>query len=475
MNFGIDFGTTNSACIGIQEGRRAIKYNDGSGNPFPSLIIIDRMTEKVYCGRKAWMQREELSESCEVIPSVKTYLGTDKTWKIKGKVWTPEMVAAEVFLGLKSQVQKQSGVAELNEAVVSIPVGFAPEKRVALRKAAQMAGIEIKSFVSEPTAAFFCHYDEVKFHTRLGVFDWGGGTLDVSIIENRNGRVKELATGGIRLGGDDIDRKLAEWAHSVIATEKNCSLSFEQMPPNARDKLIAYCEQAKKELTYDDRTEIRFWKYGDIDEVALSIDIETFSGLIRYDVEKAIDCFEECLKNARISLEELDCILMVGGSVNLRPFIETVNKRWKGKEFYPRESDWSVAQGAAGLSVNPGQYFLAQSVGVIMSDDSFYPILKEGEPVIIDDQISCTFALVEDSDTANFIFSDGMGVSLGNLHAPTYGFFKEKIDLKTAVDKNLILTVVVKSQNRSVKNTWNFTGLRLNYQLPVSLQVTSDG
>jgi Molecular chaperone len=129
MDFGIDFGTTNSACTGILEKRREIPYRDNFGNPFPSLIVIDRVTGEVFCGRDAWRKREELSESCEIIPSVKTHLGTDKTWQVAGKIWTPVMVATEVFLGIKQQVARGAGNVQLEQAVVAVPVGFSSEKR----------------------------------------------------------------------------------------------------------------------------------------------------------------------------------------------------------------------------------------------------------------------------------------------------------------------------------------------------------
>ena len=101
MDFGIDFGTTNSACTGIQDKKYARNYSDEYGNPFPSIVIIDRVTGLVYCGREAWLKKEALRESCEIVTSIKTHLGTDKLFYIAGKKWTTEMVAAEIFLGLK--------------------------------------------------------------------------------------------------------------------------------------------------------------------------------------------------------------------------------------------------------------------------------------------------------------------------------------------------------------------------------------
>lgn len=477
MEFGIDFGTTNSACVGIEDGRRVVKFTDGFGNPFPSLVIIDRITGRVYCGREAWRRREELRESCEVITSVKTLLDSDEIWNIAGRKWTPEIVAAQIFLALKERVEKRMGEDALKEAVVAVPVGFSATKREALRKAARLAGIEIKSFVSEPTAALFCHYEEVGHHTRIGVFDWGGGTLDVSIIENKNGRVKELSTAGLNIAGDYIDRLLAEWMHSRIAKKTNCRISFDKMPAEARDKMLAACEQAKRDLTWDERAEIRFLNYGQLGDVHESMDYETFSELIMPVVEKGIQCFNNCIRQAGINMTQLGCILMVGGSVNLRPLNERVAKEWNGKEIYPNDSDWSVGRGAASLSVSPGEHLLAQTVGVVMSDGSLYPLLKEGEAIAMHDFTSATFALVEDDLAANLVFSDGEGSILGYLNVPTFGFFREKIEIRARVDRSLILSVQARSLNRSVRTTkeWQYNALRVDYQLPVTqLEVSDD-
>lgn len=478
MDFGIDFGTTNSACVGIEDGRRVNRFTDGYGNPFPSLVIIDRTTGQVYSGRDAWRRREELRESCEVISSVKTLLDSGTVWKIAGRTWTPEMVAAQVFRALKDRVETRIGEDVLKEAVVAVPVGFTAGKRAALREAARLAGIEIKSFVSEPTAALFCHYGEVGQYTRIGVFDWGGGTLDVSVIENRNGRVKELATAGLNVAGDHIDRLMAESIHCRVIKKTNRRVSFDEMPPEARDKMLAACEQAKKDLTWDDQAEIQLVNYGDVEYVRESIDFESFSKLIAPVIEQAIHCFENCVRQARMSMSQLDCVLMVGGSVNLRSLSERVAQAWNGIEiYYPPDSDWSVAHGSASLSVSPGEHLLAQTVGLVLSDGSFYPLLREGEPAVAREYTVATFALVEDDPAASLVFSDGGGQILGYLNVPAFGFFREKIEVRAQVDRDFILRVEARSLNRSTRTTreWHYDALRVDYRLPVTwLEVTDD-
>ncbi len=476
FDFGIDFGTTNSACVGIIDGKRELQFGDQyDGSPFPSLVVIDPVTGKVECGREAWLKRQEYSENSEVISSVKTLLGSGKTWRIAGKNWTTEMVAAEIFKGLKRQIAAAGIKEEISEATVAVPVGFSAVKRAELRRAARLAGIEIKTFVSEPTAAFFRHYAETGFYNKIGVFDWGGGTLDVAVLENRNGLIKEAAVGGLYLGGDDIDLKIAHWVHNQVIKQKKATVSFDEMPSSARDMMIARCERAKKDLAVRDMVEIALNKYGDLGPFRVALDINKFSKLTEYEVESAIKCFEDTLRKAGISMEELGCVLMVGGSVKLAPFIERVEKRWKCDMIFPDESEWSVASGAAKLSVKPGNYQLAETIGVIMADDTLYPLIKAGD--VVDYQpVEFTFAMVEDSKTANFVFGDGHNV-LGYLHVPAFGFLKEQINLEAVIDEDLVFRVRAKSGKRSERYTeeWQHPGPKLCYQLPTGAEVDGVG
>lgn len=475
IKFGIDFGTTNSACVGIVEGRSEIRIGDGYSNPFPSLIAVDKFSgNQVYYGRDVWFRRQELGESCIIFSSIKNYLGTDWTKRIQNVEWLPEMVAAEIFQGLKKQAQEQSSVYNINRAVVAVPVGFLPEKRAKLRVAARAAGIEIESFVNEPTAALFYHLDEVWPYSKVGVIDWGGGTLDVSIVElgaQENGfrRVSELQIGGLKLGGDDIDMKVAEWAHSQIIMQKKADIPFSEMPPSSRDLLITRCEMAKKALTDEDLVDIRLNRYGDLGKVNIGLHIETLDQLTSNYVDQVIKCFEETLNRAGLSIADLGCVLMIGGSVQLRPFSDAVESRWNCYKFYPDDSDWSVARGAAALATNPGQYTLSSGIGVLLSDSSFYPLLEKGNK-INGEKRTYSFGLIEDSNTASFIFTDHRKNALGYLEVPAFGFFQEKINLETHVDKDLIFWAKAKSNNRSdeYERKWSYSSMALDYYLPVS-------
>lgn len=184
--FGIDFGTTNSATVGyvvMDQKPEAVKYGDEEGRPIPSVVAIDKTAGAVFTGRDAWDKKMELSESCEYISSVKTILDSEQIKTIAGCEWTAVDVASEVFKYLKANVHNRTGI-DMEEATVAIPVGFSASKRAKLREAAKKAGIHISSFISEPTAAFFANYNELKSSSVVAIFDWGGGTLDVSILQH---------------------------------------------------------------------------------------------------------------------------------------------------------------------------------------------------------------------------------------------------------------------------------------------------
>ena len=331
--FGIDFGTTNSATVGRILGKKSQKYGDEYGNPFPSLIVIDKVSGEVYCGRKAWERRRELAESCVVINSVKDYLGTDKVWKIAGKEWTPEIIASLILKGLKNEVRERSeSLLEMKEAVISVPVGFSHKKRKSLRKAAELADIKVKSFISESTSAILKRYKDIKMYSKIAIFDWGGGTLVVSIVDNSKGRINEIAVSGMNIGGDDIDLKIAKWFHSKIAAKKNLDVSFEDMSPNHQDLLLVKSEIAKKNLSEMDNVSIAMNKYGEAEFIRESLDINTFEELIEAEIDQAIRIFEDAVKKAGLNMIEIECVLMVGGSSNLRPLLEKIDERWGSRQ-----------------------------------------------------------------------------------------------------------------------------------------------
>ncbi len=463
--FGIDFGTTNSAVVAIvydKDWNRTLTFGDEYENPYPSLIAIDKNSGQVYCGRKAWEVRRKLQETCEIISSVKTYLGEEKIWNINGHTWTPEKVAAQLFMALKENVKEQYNV-NMNEAVVSIPVGFSPKKREALRVAAKLAGIKINSFISESTGAIFKNYKKIKPYRNIAVFDWGGGTLDVSVVKNVDGKINELAIKGEKLGGDDIDLKLARWVHSKIMKDKDGSLRFEDMDLNIQDNMIVKCENVKKQLADDDIAVITIPSYGEFGYVRIPINIDTFSLIFEPEIDKALECFNEAIKLANISMQELDCIIMVGGSSHLAPLQDRIEKDWKNINIeFPEDAEWNVAK----LNLSPGNVRLSQDIGLKLSDETFYPIMSK-DTIVNKKVIEDTFGITREEEVARFVFSDGIK-NLGYKSVPTYGFFQENINCKSYINENMVFNIDMKSKNKpkNFETNWQYYNLKFYYELP---------
>ena len=477
--YGIDFGTTNSATIGLDY-EHVGAYGDDHGQPYPSILAIDKVTGKVTgSGRDVWEHREKLRSTCEIITSIKTYLGTDKTWIIGNKTWYPKDVAAEILKGLKQQVKKKSGGNELESAIISIPIGFDPLRRRELRLAAAEAGINVKNFVSEPSAAVYKHYSDVAKWQKIAVFDWGGGTLDIAVVELNDGTVVELSTLGLKLGGDDIDKKIAEWAHKKILKATNGDKSFQEMSSNARDSMMVEAESVKRKMSSAKQSSLLLFDYDNIDAPAITIDAEKFESLIDPELTEATDSLQEAISRAHLSVDELGCILMVGGSSKLRGLVDRLDLEFDCEIIEPdKNSDWHVAHGAALLNDKQGGYKISQNIGLVLSDDTYYPLIKKGQ-TLNHKKRTLSFGLVEDSPAAQFIFVESKNNSpngfkvgrktIGYLNVPTYGFLYEPITLTFHIDDNLLLTASAESGNMPNNSTsWEFDELRFSYALPVN-------
>ena len=472
--FGIDFGTTNSATVGyvvLDEKPEMVKYGDEEGRPIPSVVAIDRTTGNVFTGRDAWDKKMELSESCEYIPSVKTILDTEQVKTIAGREWTAVDVASEVFKQLKANVKNRTGI-DMEEATVAIPVGFSASKRAKLREAAEKAGIRVRSFISEPTAAFFANYNELKSSSIVAVFDWGGGTLDVSVLQHINGKVYELATVGKDVAGDYIDSKIAKRIHAKIARKKGIEIAFEDMPSSAQDMMRVRAERAKRMLGDDDTATISINNYGAFGACRETLEYDWFADIVDPEVTMAMGCLEEAIHQSGVGLANIDRIVMVGGSSNLRPLLEKMDEKYGDKLFFPEETMWNVAQGAAMLAMTPGDFYSSQSIGIVLSDDAYYEILKPDTPVQGWEH-TCHFGIVDSSKEARFVFGGSPDIEASperfkTLSVPAYRFLQEQIVLKATIDPNMVFTVIAGSnmQPSEFRRLWEYTQLKCYYKLP---------
>jgi molecular chaperone DnaK len=472
--FGIDFGTTNSATVGyafMGSKYEQLLYGDDEQRPVPSVVAVHKKTGEVFTGRKAWERRQELSQDCEFITSVKSLLNSEWSKMIAGKKWTAVEVAAEVFKGLQKNVHDRTGIV-MDEAVVAIPVGLSAGKRRLLREAAALAGLKISSFISEPTAAFFANYPDIRNDNTVVVFDWGGGTLDVSVLKHNDGKIFELATGGHPEAGDAIDLKIAEKVHARIARKKKINISFEDMPAVNRDMMLVRSERAKRALYDDDTATISINNYGEFGAVRETLDYDWFSEIISTYVDKAIECFDRVVSESGVGINNIDRIIMVGGSSNLRPLTEKLDSRYGDRLYFPEETMWNVGTGAAMLSATPGGYYSNQKIGVILSDNTLFPLLKENEKI---EKWSARhhFAIVDTNQEARFIFGGSADLEQDDdkyvtLQVPAYVFLQEQIILDANIDDDLVFNVIASSTMRTeeYRRIWKYERLKCYYQLP---------
>ncbi len=473
MAFGIDFGTTNSAVVFDE----TTLLRGPSNGPIPTAIAISRDKPEVICGVKVKQRQEELrAANYEVVLSVKTQLGTDHRWNTPGRSWTPVDIAAEFFNHLVEFVREQTG-RELREAVVSIPVGFQRIKRLALREAANRAGVTITDFVSEPTAAFLRYRRDIGNCSTLAVFDWGGGTLDVSVLSVGGGQIRELAVDGMAIAGDAIDNHIAEWAHRHLTVGMADAPAFKHVAPRHRDRLRSMCEAAKQALSTETETTILVPGYLGEAAPTVRLDRTLLAELVSPIVESAVEVLRNALNSARVGTRVVDQIILVGGSSQLVSVQDRLEELFPGRIFHGRDPEWAVAQGASALANRPGRFKVLDRIGLRLADDTIKPLIEPGDA--FDGRRTNHFlGIVEDAQSAECVFcrsrdaeSSTHGASgmenIGYLSVPIQGFDRERVDLSTALTPDLTFHAVAKSQagNDDDVREFEFEKLRFTYDL----------
>lgn len=474
---GIDFGTTNSAAISfLDEGNGIGRYEHGDdqGTPFPSIVGIHKETGEIITGRDAKNRRIELSESYEFFSSIKSIIDKDEYYNVAGKKWTPVALATEILKGLKAEIKRKN--VDADSVVMAVPVGFSPKKKMKLREAAQNAGIKIETFISEPTAALVSNYAKMRMFKNVAVFDWGGGTLDVAILHIESGRVEEIATDGMNLAGDNIDKKIAEQMHIKYCRNKGVTKTFDEVNARSRDRLLVKSEAAKIDLSEGaEVASVLVPNYDDNGVFRESIEYELFEELVQPEVNEAINCVNRAIKKAHLNKTNIDAILCVGGSSRLKPFREKVTQIFgEEKVIYPEKVMWNIAEGAAVISMSnaAGGYGMNQDIGLILSNGSFYPLLKKGQPIPCKEK-KINFASVTDEKSVRFLVTDAEDPMKRTFEEPIVidrvgqGFMSEQFEVSCFVDPDLLLRFRVRSTEFMKKYLymWTYNKLNIYYQI----------
>ena len=342
---GIDLGTTNS-CVAVMEGGKpTVIANTEGARTTPSVVAFTKTGERLV-GEPA--KRQAVTNAEKTISSIKRDMGTDKGRTIDGKKYSPQQISAMILQKLKADAENYLG-EKVTEAVITVPAYFNDAQRQATKDAGKIAGLEVKRIINEPTAAALAYGLDNEKEQKIMVYDLGGGTFDVSIIEIGDGVIEVLATSGDnRLGGDDFDQKVTDWMLAEFKKAEGVDLSNDKM---ALQRLREAAEKAKKELSSATTTNINLPFITATSEGPKHFDMTLtrakFDELTHDLVERTAIPVQNALKDAGLNASELSKVLLVGGSTRI-PAVQDKVKMLTGHE--PNKSlnpDECVALGAS--------------------------------------------------------------------------------------------------------------------------------
>ena len=342
---GIDLGTTNS-CVAVMEGGKpTVVTNTEGARTTPSVVAFSKTGERLV-GEPA--KRQAVTNADKTISSIKRHMGTDYKVSIDGKNYTPQEISAMILQKLKADAENYLG-EKVSEAVITVPAYFNDAQRQATKDAGKIAGLDVKRIINEPTAAALAYGLDNEKEQKIMVYDLGGGTFDVSIIEIGDGVIEVLATAGDnKLGGDDFDNAITEYMLAEFKKAEGVDLSTDKM---AMQRLKEAAEKAKKELSASTTTNINLPFITATAEGPKHFDMDLtrakFDELTASLVDRTKTPVQTALKDAGLSASEIDKVLLVGGSTRIIAVQEMVKKLTGKEPFKGINPDECVAIGAS--------------------------------------------------------------------------------------------------------------------------------
>ena len=343
---GIDLGTTNS-CVAVMEGGKPVVVANAEGaRTTPSVVAFTKTGERLV-GEPA--KRQAVTNAEKTISSIKRHMGTDYRATIDDKKYTPQEISAMILQKLKGDAENYLGGEKVTEAVITVPAYFNDAQRQATKDAGKIAGLDVKRIINEPTAAALAYGLDNEGEQKIMVYDLGGGTFDVSIIEIGDGVIEVLSTSGDnKLGGDDFDNKVCDYMVSEFKKAEGVDLSTDKM---AMQRLKEAAEKAKKELSSATTTNINLPFITATAEGPKHFDMNLtrakFDELTHDLVERTAVPVQNAMKDAGLTNADLGQVLLVGGSTRI-PAVQDKVRQMTGKE--PSKSlnpDECVAIGAS--------------------------------------------------------------------------------------------------------------------------------
>ncbi len=342
---GIDLGTTNSCVAVIEGGEATVIPNAEGARTTPSVVAFKKDGERVV-GRVA--KQQAASAPDRTISSIKRDMGTDRKVTVDGKSFTPQEISAMILAKLKQDAEAYLG-DKVTEAVITVPAYFTDAQRQATKDAGHIAGLEVKRIINEPTAAALAYGIDKESEQKIMVYDLGGGTFDVSIIEMGDGIQEVRATAGNnRLGGDDFDQKIVDWMVAGFKAETGIDLAREKM---TIERLREAAEKAKIELSGATTSQINIpFIASDATgpkHLDMTLTRAKFNELTASLVDATMGPVRQALSDAGMKPADIDKVLLVGGSTRI-PAVQEAIKTYMGKEpFKGINPDECVAMGAA--------------------------------------------------------------------------------------------------------------------------------
>ena len=342
---GIDLGTTNS-CVAVMEGGEAVVIPNAEGNrTTPSVVAFSKDGERMV-GQVA--KRQAITNPDRTIASIKREMGSNYKVNIDGKAYTPQEISAMILQKLKADAEAYLG-QPVTEAVITVPAYFTDAQRQATKDAGKIAGLDVKRIINEPTAAALAYGVDKETDQKIMVYDLGGGTFDVSVLEVGDGVIEVLATAGNnRLGGDDFDKCIMDWMAAEFKKDTGIDLTGDKV---AMQRLKEAAEKAKIELSGVTSTNINL-PYITADATGpkhldLTLTRAKFDQLTAHLVEATAGPVRQAMSDANLSSGDISKVLLVGGSSRI-PAVQDMVKKLTGKEgFKGINPDECVAMGAA--------------------------------------------------------------------------------------------------------------------------------
>ncbi len=342
---GIDLGTTNS-CVSVIEGGEAVVITNAEGSrTTPSVVAFSKDGERMV-GNVA--KRQAITNPDRTISSIKRHMGSDYKVTVDGKAYTPQEISAIILQKLKADAEAYLG-EKVTEAVITVPAYFTDAQRQATKDAGKIAGLDVKRIINEPTAAALAFGIDKEDDQKVMVYDLGGGTFDVSIIEMGDGVQEVLATAGNnRLGGDDFDKKIMDWIVAEFKKDNGIDLSGDKM---AMQRVKEAAEKAKIDLSGMTTAQISLpFITADATgpkHLELTLSRAKFNEMTADLVEATMGPVRQAMSDSGLSMNDIDKILLVGGSTRI-PAVQEAIQKFSGKEpFKGINPDECVAMGAA--------------------------------------------------------------------------------------------------------------------------------